>query len=66
MGTQWTFVSGLPIMKKINHLGVNNRVLRCLESTSSLPQTDLPGQATSLGPLQVPSNLRGVEGGQSL
>jgi hypothetical protein len=52
-------------MKKINYLGVNNRVPRCLESIPSLPPTDLAGQATLPRPLQLLNNLCG-QGGQPL
>jgi hypothetical protein len=65
-GMQWTFVPALPIMKKINHLGVNNLVPRRLESTSNLPRTGLAREATSPGSQRYLNDHRGFEGGQTL
>src|SRR5690242_4387063 len=42
---RWTSTSTLPIMKKINHLGVNCRVPLELKSTVNLPKTDFPMKA---------------------
>src|SRR5262249_6495577 len=42
---QWTFVSALPIMKKINHLGEICRVPLDLKSTINLPRTAFPMKA---------------------
>jgi len=42
---RWTFVSSLPIMKKINYLGEIKRVPLELKSTINLPRTDFPMKA---------------------
>jgi isoleucyl-tRNA synthetase len=42
---QWTFVSRLPIMKKINHLGESALVPLELKSTVNLPRTGFPMKA---------------------
>src|SRR5437899_12592171 len=42
---QWTFVSRLPIMKKINYLGESTLVPLELKSTINLPRTGFPMKA---------------------
>src|SRR5947199_9537125 len=42
---QWTFVSRLPIMKKINYLGDSTLVPLELKSTINLPRTGVPMKA---------------------
>src|SRR6266516_4565472 len=42
---QWTFVSRLPIMKKINYLGESTLVPLELKSTINLPNTGFPMKA---------------------
>jgi hypothetical protein len=56
-GRQWTFLSKLPIMITINHLGVIDRVPLRLESISKLVQIGFATEASFLRSLHPLGDL---------